>query len=66
MTSVQALISEEDERMQHEFGMKVFLLADKCLMKEYKVDSKEKMFKNDKEKMEECVKKLLKYRNLNM
>ena len=42
MTSVQGLITEEDNRMQEEFGVKLFLLADKCLIKEERIQAKEK------------------------
>lgn len=63
MQSVQGLISEEDNRMQEEFGVKLFLLADKCLIKEERAQVMEKHKINSVDK---CVDKLLKYRNLNM
>ncbi len=69
MQSVQSLISEEDQRMQDEFGMKLFLLADKCLIKEIKAEEKEKENKKEGAKVgsvDKCVDKLVKYRNLNM
>jgi hypothetical protein len=49
--------------MQEEFGVKLFLLADKCLMKEVRLngDKQQKVGPVDK-----CVDKLLKYRGLNM
>ncbi len=48
--------------MQEEFGVKLFLLADKCLMKEVRLnETKQKVGP-----VEKCVDKLLKYRGLNM
>lgn len=71
MSSVQTLISEEDDRMQQEFGVKLFLLADKCLVNEERAKSRLKKDGNDGNaksvsEVDTCVDKLIKYRNLNM
>lgn len=64
MQSVQSLVSEEDSRMQEEFGVKLFLLADKCLIKEARLNGTNEKAKGGP--VEKCVDKLLKYRGLNM